>query len=66
MFKCKQSEFDCRADRRLLRHVYFKIEERTEFDNFDGIEIFVDNSLLFDEYGQRAIILQPKFVNNRV
>jgi hypothetical protein len=43
-----------------------KSDESSEFDNFDGIEIFVDNSLLFDEIGQRAIILQAKFANNRV
>jgi hypothetical protein len=36
------------------------------FDTFDGAEVFVDNSLLFDEIGQRAIILQAKFANNRV
>jgi hypothetical protein len=62
----RQSEFDSRADRLLLRHVYFKSNESSEFDNFDGSEIFVDNSLLFDELGQRAIILQAKFANNRV
>jgi hypothetical protein len=66
MFKSKQSEFDSRADRLLLRHVYFKSDESSEFDNFDGIEVFVDNSLLFDEIGQRAIILQAKFATNRV
>jgi hypothetical protein len=46
--------------------VYFKSDESSEFDNFDGAEVFVDNSLLFDEIGQRAIILQAKFINNRV
>jgi hypothetical protein len=66
MFKCKQSEFESRADRLLLRHVYFKSNESSEFDNFDGIEVFVDNSLLFDELGQRAVILQSKFVSIRV
>jgi hypothetical protein len=66
MPQARPSEFDSRADRLLLRHVYFKSDESSEFDNFDGIEIFVDNSLLFDEIGQRAIILQAKFANNRV
>jgi hypothetical protein len=66
MFKPRQSEFDSRADRLLLRHVYFKSDESSVFDTFDGAEVFVDNSLLFDEIGQRAIILQAKFANNRV
>jgi hypothetical protein len=66
MVKPRQIEFDIRADRLLLRHVYFKSDESSEFDNFDGIENFVDNSLLFAELGQRAIILQSKFVSNRV
>jgi hypothetical protein len=62
----RQSEFDSRADRLLLRHVYFKSDESSEFDNFEGSEIFVDNSLLFDEIRQRAIILQSKFVSSRI
>jgi hypothetical protein len=66
MFKCKQNELDFRADRLQLRHVNFKSDERTEFDNFDGIKIIVDNSLLFHELGQRANKLQSKFVSSRI
>jgi hypothetical protein len=66
MFKPRQSEFDSRNDRLLLRHVYFKSDESSEFNNFDRSESFVDNSLIFDEIGQRAIILQSKSANNRV
>jgi hypothetical protein len=46
--------------------LYFKSDESSEFDTFDGAEVFVDNSLLFDEIGQRAIILQSKFADSRV
>jgi hypothetical protein len=66
MSQSRPSEFDSRANRLLLRHVYFKRDEFTVFDTFDGSEVLVDNSLLFNEIGQRAIILQAKFANNRV